>query len=313
VVVRRGGERSERSFEEEVTVLRQRNPSEERAEADDVALVDEGAPLAEEPISGDEPRLPREPVPVVTDTMWASPAGDVTPAAVPAERAKRRWLASWGQVLILLAGVASLVFGVGAVMLGGLAGSVTEPVVQVLSYDHTPLLGLIEVGVGVVLVICAFVPGGRWIAGPVGVAAIVGGALIVAELDWIQRWPSPADGGIAPPLLVDVTVFDNSCGKASLRRSLGLRRRHRPSTMRHGSVRCGHARLGRGRHRRRRDPRHRRVGLVGPPSRRASEALQSGWARGRRARARGTAGLRHTDVTAAVAVFSRTAAVLPLA
>jgi hypothetical protein len=109
-------------------------------------------------------------------------------------------------VLILLAGVASLVFGVGAVMLGGLAGSVTEPVVQVLSYDHTPLLGLIEVGAGVVLVICAFVPGGRWIAGPVGVAAIVGGALIVAELDWIQRnlaaekrfgWVAIAIGAVA--------------------------------------------------------------------------------------------------------------------
>jgi hypothetical protein len=34
----------------------------------------------------------------------------------------------------------------------------------------------------------AFVPGGRWIAGPVGVAAIVGGALIVAELEWTKTW-----------------------------------------------------------------------------------------------------------------------------
>ena len=169
-------------------MLRQRNASEERAEAnDDVTFVDEGPPVVEEPISGDEARLPREPVPVVTDTTWARPTSELTPTAVPAEKARRRWPASWGQVLILLAGVASLVFGVGAVMLGGLAGSVTEPVVQVLSYDHTPLLGLIEVGAGVVLVICAFVPGGRWIAGPVGVAAIVGGALIVVELDWIQR------------------------------------------------------------------------------------------------------------------------------
>jgi hypothetical protein len=193
--------------EEEVTVLRQRNASEERAEADDdVTFVDEGPPVAEEPISGDEPRLPREPVPVITDTMWARPTNELTSTAVPAEKARRRWPASWGQVLILLAGVASLVFGVGAVMLGGLAGSVTEPVVQVLSYDHTPLLGLIEVGAGVVLVICAFVPGGRWIAGPVGVAAIVGGALIVAELDWIQRnlaaekrfgWVAVAIGAVA--------------------------------------------------------------------------------------------------------------------
>ena len=187
-------------------MLRQRNASEERAEADDVTFVDEGPPVAAEPISADESRLPREPVPVVTDTTWARPTSEVTPTAVPPEKAKRRWRASWGQVLILLAGAASLVFGVGAVMLGGLAGSVTEPVVQVLTYDHTPLLGLIEVGAGVVLVTCAFVPGGRWIAGPVGVAAIVGGALIVVELDWIQRnlaaekrfgWVAIAIGAVA--------------------------------------------------------------------------------------------------------------------
>ena len=193
--------------EEEVTVLRQRNPSEERAETnDEVVFVDDSAPVAEEPTSAEELRLPREPVPVGTDTTWARPTSELTPAALPAEKARRRWPASWGQVLILLAGVGCLVFGVGAVMLGGLAGSVTEPVVQVLTYDHTPLLGLIEVGAGVVLVVCAFVPGGRWLAGPVGVAAIVGGALIVAELDWIQRnlaaerrfgWVAIAIGAVA--------------------------------------------------------------------------------------------------------------------
>ena len=188
-------------------MLRQRNPSEERAETnDEVVFVDDSAPVAEEPTSAEELRLPREPVPVDTDTTWARPTSELTPAALPTEKARRRWPASWGQVLILLAGVGCLVFGVGAVMLGGLAGSVTEPVVQVLTYDHTPLLGLIEVGAGVVLVVCAFVPGGRWIAGPVGVAAIVGGALIVAELDWIQRnlaaerrfgWVAIAIGAVA--------------------------------------------------------------------------------------------------------------------
>ena len=53
-----------------------------------------------------------------------------------------------GRLLILLAGVASLVFGIGAVVLAGLAGSVTEPVVQVFGFDHTPLLGLIEIATG---------------------------------------------------------------------------------------------------------------------------------------------------------------------
>ena len=130
-----------------------------------------------------QPSLAAEPSSVASETAWASPPA----VAVGAESAKMHRPVSWGQALIFLAGAASVVFGVGAVLLGGLAGSVTAPVVRVFTYDHTPLLGLIETGAGVVLVLCAFIPGGRWVAGPVGVAIIVGGALIVAELGWIQR------------------------------------------------------------------------------------------------------------------------------
>src|SRR5262249_51082381 len=115
-----------------------------------------------------------------------APAVATAPTAA-AEPVKMKRRLSWGQVLMFLAGVASLVFGVGAVILGGLAGPVTAPVVQVMTYDHTPLLGLIETGIGVVLIVGAFIPGGRWVAGPVAVATIVGGALIVAQLDWIRR------------------------------------------------------------------------------------------------------------------------------
>jgi hypothetical protein len=171
-------------------VLRQRNRNEERAVADEeqevgvggVPFQDEPGPLQDEPGP-----LEFEPFTVAGDTTWGSPAPAVAPATVSAEPAKTRRPFSWGQVLILLAGAASLVFGVGAVLLGGLAGSVTAPVVQVFTFDHTPLLGLIETAAGAILVLCAFVPGGRWLAGPIGVGAIVGGALILAELDWIQR------------------------------------------------------------------------------------------------------------------------------
>ena len=114
--------------------------------------------------------------PVVTTTTRAD---EVAPA-----RVKRRF--TWGQALILLAGIASLVFGIGAIALAGLAGSITEPVVQVFTFDHTPLLGVIEVGAGVVLVLAALIPGGRWVAGLIGGGAIAGGALILAEYEWTQ-------------------------------------------------------------------------------------------------------------------------------
>ena len=122
------------------------------------------------------------------DLIWGHQSSAISPTAEPdtAEVVSTRRRFTWGQVLILLAGAASLAFGIGAVMLAGLAGSVTEPVVEVFTFDHTPLLGLIEIAAGVVLVFAALVPGGRWLAGPIGVAAIVGGALIIAELEWTQ-------------------------------------------------------------------------------------------------------------------------------
>jgi hypothetical protein len=106
------------------------------------------------------------------------------PEATRAVKTRRRF--TWGQVLILLAGVASLVFGIGSIALAGLAGSITEPIVDVLGFSHTPLLGVIEVGAGVVLILAALVPGGRWVAALVGGGAIAGGALILAEYDWTQ-------------------------------------------------------------------------------------------------------------------------------
>lgn len=138
----------------------------------------------------DDPRRIRDDGTLVTDEdlIWAyqpseAPATIVepVPAAAPAWRRL-----TWGQVLVVLAGVVGLVFGIGAVALAGLAGSVTEPVVDVFGFRHTPLLGLIEIAAGAVLVLTGLVRGGRWIAGPVAVGAIVGGALIVAELDWTR-------------------------------------------------------------------------------------------------------------------------------
>jgi MFS family permease len=159
----------QRAGAQEGNVLEQRD----RVDRDEVEA------LVEQPGPGD-PRGIRD-----DGTVGATTVVPATPVeSEPRVTTRRRF--TWGQGLILLAGVTCLVFGIGAIALAGLAGSITEPVVDVFGFDHTPLLGVIEVGAGVVLVLAALVPGGRWVAGLVGGAAIAGGALILAEYDWTQ-------------------------------------------------------------------------------------------------------------------------------
>lgn len=168
-------------------MLRHRSP-----DHGNTAVQDRDSPPAEAPAgSPQEARSVGDDWLVDDDAelVWATPATadlgpTVAPSTVDTGRPAREY--TWGQVLVVAAGAAAFVFGIGAVALGGLAGSVTAPVVRVFTFDHTPLLGLIEVGVGAVLVLTGLFRGGRWIAGPVGVATVVGGALVFAEVEWIQ-------------------------------------------------------------------------------------------------------------------------------
>jgi hypothetical protein len=163
-----------------------------------------------EPVAEPTPDDPRR----IGDDGTLAPEQEPPPAAVvpatqpeapPPVTTTRRGF-TWGQALIILAGLASLVFGIGAVALAGLAGSITEPVVNVFGFSHTPLLGVIEIGAGVVLILAALIPGGRWVAGLIGGGAIAGGALILAEYDWTQTelaaekdfgWVAIAIGAVA--------------------------------------------------------------------------------------------------------------------
>lgn len=52
-------------------------------------------------------------------------------------------------------GITILLVGLIAVVRAGLGGALSEPVVQVLSYDHTAILGLIEIGAGLCLLLTA--------------------------------------------------------------------------------------------------------------------------------------------------------------
>jgi hypothetical protein len=105
---------------------RQRVEDEPGVEADD-RIADEDRELADDDVGHhryqvpDDPRLIRDDGTLVSDAdglTWAQPSSGVSASAEPvaSEVATTRGF-SWGQVLILLAGAASLVFGIGAVAL----------------------------------------------------------------------------------------------------------------------------------------------------------------------------------------------------
>jgi hypothetical protein len=111
-----------------------------------------------------------------------------------------------GQILIVAAGAASLAFGIAAVAITGLNGPLSQPVDEVLGWNHTALLGLIEIGAGVVMILSGLRAGARWLGGLVGLAAIVGGGLILGRLDWTMNelgaergfgWVAIAIGAVA--------------------------------------------------------------------------------------------------------------------
>lgn len=91
---------------------------------------------------------------------------------------------STGQLLSLITGAALIALGIVALVKTGVDTPLNEPVEPVLGWDHTPLLGIVEVVAGALLVVFSLRPGGRWIVGLVGVALVVGGLLVLAELDW---------------------------------------------------------------------------------------------------------------------------------
>lgn len=144
------------------------------------------------PPAPDEPRLddPRDADP----RTWDVPAERSGRADTIIER--RPWAVeetvtergfSPGQILIVLAGAASLALGIVAVARTGLDGPLSQPVEPVLGWNHTALLGLIEIGAGVVMILTGLRAGTRWIGGLMGAAAIVGGALVLGRLDWTMN------------------------------------------------------------------------------------------------------------------------------
>lgn len=93
---------------------------------------------------------------------------------------------SVASVLAALAGVALVAIGLIALLRGGLGGPIDEPVVDVLGVTHTPLLGVIDVVMGVLLLAVA---AGASRGGLVflGLLGVIAGAVALAEPAELQE------------------------------------------------------------------------------------------------------------------------------
>jgi hypothetical protein len=87
---------------------------------------------------------------------------------------------SLSDVLSLIGGAALIVIGAVVLLRGDISGAWSDPVVRVVGLTHTPLLGIIEVSVGVLLVL-AGLASSRTLTLAVSVGLIAFGAIVVAE------------------------------------------------------------------------------------------------------------------------------------
>lgn len=91
------------------------------------------------------------------------------------------------QILVGAVAGALLVFGIIAIARGGFSGSLNEPSFTIVGIRHTTAIGLVEIGAGLVLGICAMAPGLRGLSGFLGVLMIAGGIAVVVDLSTRTR------------------------------------------------------------------------------------------------------------------------------
>jgi len=98
-----------------------------------------------------------------------------------------RMVWSPGQVITALLGIVIAVIGVIATSRGGIDGSLNTPVVRVADLQHSALLGLLELGAGLLLILGALNYAARGLVVVVGVAMVVGGVILGAAGPTILR------------------------------------------------------------------------------------------------------------------------------
>lgn len=85
-----------------------------------------------------------------------------------------------GQVIGGLAGLILVIFGVIAVTRTGVDSSLNQPTTEIMGLTHSALVGLIEIGVGLLIVVSAASYEFRGFMGTMGVLAFLGGVVVAA-------------------------------------------------------------------------------------------------------------------------------------
>jgi hypothetical protein len=101
--------------------------------------------------------------------------------------ASSRLVVSPGQVIAGALGLVIAVIGVMAVARGGIDGSLNVPMVRTAGLDQSAMLGLAELGLGLLLVLGALSYAARSLIVAVGVVMVLGGVLIGAAGTTILR------------------------------------------------------------------------------------------------------------------------------
>jgi len=92
-----------------------------------------------------------------------------------------------GQVLVLLGAAMLLLSGALTIIRAGLGHDLATPVVQVFGYSHTAWLGIVEVGVGVLLLVAGLSAASRSLALAVGILLIVAGIVVRADVQHLPH------------------------------------------------------------------------------------------------------------------------------
>ncbi|MGE0879354.1 MAG: hypothetical protein AB7L13_17000 [Acidimicrobiia bacterium] len=105
------------------------------------------------------------------------------PAVVERDPYPSAMVVTPAQIMSAIGGLMFIAFGIFAVARAGLSGPLSDPAVNVLGLQHTAAIGLIEVGVGTVLLLCATSPATRMLSSLIGIALAVVGLLLLAGYD----------------------------------------------------------------------------------------------------------------------------------
>jgi len=87
---------------------------------------------------------------------------------------------SLAQIVSAVAGIVLIAFGIFAVVRAGLDSSLNDPTVDVLGLQHTAAIGIGEIVVGALLVLCALTYATRLLAAVIGLALVVFGIVLLA-------------------------------------------------------------------------------------------------------------------------------------